>query len=487
MSGARVAEAEAHLKHGNALQRDNRPAEALESYDRALAIEPASPAALLNRAYALRDLKRPQEALASCERALALQPAFPAALKARGDALLDLAQPAAALASLQRALALEPRYPTALTSRALALIELDRPAEALASCDQALTLDPALVRALKVRGDSLFALKRGHEAVESYERALALNPRYAAARLNAGLCRLSVGDFGRGWKDYEARLELPEAARVKRGFNLPRWTGAEPIAGKTLLLHADQGLGDTIHFCRYADLLAKRGAIVALAVQPQLKSLLATLASTPAIVSEGESGAADLSCPLLSAPLACGTRADTIPADVPYLASDPRRLAHWQSRLGPRTAPRIGLVWSGNPQNPRNRKRAIPLAQAAALVDPRAQFVSLQKEASDAERSLLAGLNVAHFGEELRDFGDTAALVDCTDLVVTVDTAVAHLAGAMGKRTWILLPYVPDWRWLWDRDDSPWYPSVRLFRQPAAGDWESVLRDVGAQLRRDIG
>jgi hypothetical protein len=300
---------------------------------------------------------------------------------------------------------------------------------------------------------------------------------------------LRLGDFATGWREYEWRWEEKPWKGAKPRFARPEWLGAEPLAGKTLLLYNEQGLGDTLQFCRYAKRAAESGANVVLVVQPQLRSLLAGLEGTTRVLERrSELPAFDCHCPLPSAPLAFKTGLDTIPADIPYIRSDPALVGAWRERLGAKTRPRVGVAWSGNPGHLNDRNRSVALAQMLPLASEEGEWVSLQKDTRAADARVLASRSdIRHFGEALGDFADTAALVEHMDVVVTVDTSVAHLAGAMGKPTWILLPFNPDWRWLLDREDSPWYPTARLFRQPAIGDWASVIARVRDELARLFG
>ena len=264
--------------------------------------------------------------------------------------------------------------------------------------------------------------------------------------------------------------------------------GEPAIAGKTILLHAEQGLGDTIQFSRYAKFVAAQGARVVLEVQAPLRPLLAQVDGVSQLLVRGEAlPAFDYHCPLLSLPLAFQTRIDNIPAEVPYLHSDPDRVRKWEVRLGPRMLPRVGLTWSGRAAHANDSNRSIALGDFAGLVCLHAQFVSLQKDLRAGDAQIIERRGIKHFGDELDDFADTAALIELMDIIITVDTSVAHLAAAMGKIVWILLPFNPDWRWLLDRDDSPWYPTARLFRQPTLGAWGSVIERVSAELNEYLG
>ncbi|MDK9702203.1 MAG: tetratricopeptide repeat protein [Sulfuritalea sp.] len=472
---------EAHNNRGNALLELERPQEALTAYDRALALKPDYPEAHLNRGSALKKLGRPEEALAACDRALTLTPDYAGAHLNRGNALKKLGRPEEALAACERALTLKPEYPDAHFNRGNALLQLKRPEEAITAYGRALTLKSDYPEAYSNFGNALLELKRPEEALAAYGRALALKPDYPEARGNESLCRLLMGDFARGWHAYEWRWESSgELSGEKRNFPQPLWLGKESLAGTTILLHAEQGFGDSLQFCRYAGMVAALGARVILEVQPALKNLLARLEGPAQVLAKGEQlPAFDFQTPLLSLPLAFGTRLESIPARTPYLRADPARLAVWRERLGEDRRPRIGIAWSGRPTHGNDRNRSIPLSRFCALIDDDARFVCLQKEMSEADAALLVRRgDILDARRHLKDFAETAALVELMDLVVTVDTSVAHLAGALGKPTFLLLPFAPDWRWLLGRDDSPWYPSLRLFRQTRYNDWDDVFERV---------
>jgi tetratricopeptide (TPR) repeat protein len=481
--------ADAYYNRGVALSELDRPAEALQSYERAIALKPDSAEAYNNRGIVLGSLQRHADAAESYERAIALKPDYAVAYNNRGVALGYLQHHAEALASYERAIALKPDYVEAYNNRGNALIDLERPAEALASLERALALKPDHADAHYNRGNALRDLHRHVEAAASYERALALRPDYASAHWNLADCRLLLGDFARGWEEYEWRWKLAQREKGTRDFAQPLWLGAQPVEGRTILLHSELGLGDTLLFCRYTREVAALGARVVLEVQPPLLSLLADLEGVAEILPRGAPlPAFDCHCPLLSLPLAFKTDLSNIPAAVPYIRSDPARIAAWRERLGPKRKPRLGLVWSGSAAL-RNDKRSMALAEMLPLLSDRAEWVGLQKEVRETDASLLASRpDLRNVGGELMDFADTAALVELMDVVVTVDTSVANLAGAMGKPVWILLPFNPhDWRWMLDREDSPWYPTARLFRQPAPGDWASVIRRVSEELARRFG
>ena len=475
---------EALSNRANTLRTLKRFEEALAGYDRALAARPRDPEVPFNRGNALHEMRRFEEALASYDRALTMRPHYAEALSNRGNTLQSLRRFEEALASYDRALAARPDYAQALSNRGSVLRDLKRYDEALASYDRAIAIDPDHAEALINRGNILTEMKQFEEALASYARALAVERHSAEAHFNEAICRILIGDLERGFEKYEWRWESRQGKKDKRSFAQPLWLGADDVADKTVLLHAEQGLGDTIQFCRYAPLVAARGARVILEVQDPLRTLMTSLIGPEKIIAKGEPlPAFDMHCPLLSLPLAFRTRLETIPAVTPYLHASPQSIVDWQARLGPARRPAIGLSWSGQTTHPNNPNRAIRLDALSPLLDFDATFVNLQKHVPAGDAALLKERgDILQFGDALRDFSDTAALVANLDLVISVDTSVAHLAGAMGKPVWILLAYAPDWRWLLDRDDSPWYPTARLFRQDASRKWDAVIPRIRAAL-----
>ncbi|MCE9660510.1 MAG: tetratricopeptide repeat protein [Burkholderiales bacterium] len=467
-----------------------RPAEALAGYEQVVQLAPELTAAWIQKGRILRDAKRLDEALASFERALAAEPGNLDLVNDLGLVLRDLKRPLEALAAFDRALQAKPDFAEALSNRGLVLHELDRLDESLAAYDRSLQLRPDLADTHANRGNALQELGRHEEALAAYQRALEIKPGYEAVYLNESLSRLVLGDLPGGWPKYEWRWQNNSEAPPARQFSEPIWLGKEPLAGKTVMLYAEQGLGDTIQFCRYAKVLSEQGAKVLLRVQPPLVPLLQGLAGVERLLVPGETPPRfDFHCPLLSLPLAFGTSLQSIPGGGAYLhvsgSNFAGRLAAWQARLGPKDRPRIGLVWSGNAHHKNDRNRSIPLRTFARIVSPEARFVSLQNAAREADAAVLAQRgDIAWFGAELVDFAETAALVAQLDLVISVDTSVAHLAAAMGKPVWLLLPVNPDWRWLLEREDSPWYRSMRLFRQTRRGDWSDVVARIEQEIAR---
>ncbi|MGE0745703.1 MAG: tetratricopeptide repeat protein [Rhodospirillales bacterium] len=479
----RPADAAAHNDRAVALKRLGRIAEALAGYDRAIALQPDMAEAHYNRGIALLDLARDGEALAAFDRALALRDGNPDAHRGRGNALLRLGRPDDALDAFDRALALQPLHPDGLTGRGNALAALGRPDAALASYDAALAARPGLAEALANRGNVLIDLGRLDEAAASYRQAQAARPGHADAYWNEGVCRLMAGDFAGGWPLHEWRWKTALLAGDFRAFAQPLWRGDADLAGRTILLHAEQGLGDTLQFCRYVPLVARAGARVVLEVQAALAPLLAGLDGVAAIVRRGDAlPDFDLHCPLLSLPLAFGTDAATVPAAVPYLAPPVERAAAWAGRLDGAPRPRIGIAWSGDPRHKNDRFRSTRAARFAPLLDAAGTVVSLQKSVPPIDEPFLAAHPaMRRFEAGLGDFADTAALVAQLDAVVAVDTSVVHLAGAMGKPVAVILPAIGlDWRWLRDRDDSTWYPTARLIRLDGPDGWDDAMRRAAA-------
>jgi tetratricopeptide (TPR) repeat protein len=373
------------------------------------------------------------------------------------------------------------------------LVRLFRPAEALHDFFNAVVRRPDYADAYINAGNAEKGLGRYEEALHNFERALTIRPDDPTATWSKAVLKLALGEFREGWPLYEARFRLEHAAPLQRNFGVPRWPGAEPLEGRTLLVHSEQGLGDTLQFCRYIGLLEARGAEVVFEVQPQLKKLLQSLETRAAIIGRGEPlPPFDLHTPLLSLPLAFRTDLDSIPGGVPYLRVDPAAVRAWKERLAALPGLRIGLNWHGNPEAEKQsalQARSFPLSAASALARlPGVSLVSLQKGPGAEQRGQVDfGAAVAqltdpeHLGPD-EIAGETAAIMMGLDLVITADTALAHLAGALGVPVWVVLQAVPDWRWLAERDDSPWYPSMRLFRQRTPGDWREVLDRVAAEL-----
>ncbi|VWB35127.1 TPR domain-containing protein [Burkholderia lata] len=512
----RPGSADALFLRGVAYLDLHDPEYALADFNAAIAASPTFVDAIFNSSIALEQLGRHDEALMRCDRALAIDPRHARSLANRGNAASHLGRFADAVDSYARALDVEPGSTGVLCNYASALMRVARHDDAHDMCDRALAIDPHyapasftrarvrlethryddalddLARVIAAtprdklahfhRGSALRALRRHEDALHAYAEAIDIDPDYAHAHcMRAFLC-LSIGDFEAGWAEYEWRWRDSQLDGSRRDFAQPRWTHGMPLDGQTILLYPEQGLGDTLQFCRYVPVVKALGARVVVEAPVELKALFATLDGVDVLVARGDPlPPFDLHCPLLSLPLEFRTNLSSIPAGGPYLRADPARVEHWRARLGATDRPRIGLVWSGNPAHLNDRNRSITLADLVPLLDDRFEWISLQKVIRDEDRPVLDASPIRFVGDELTDFAETAALTEAMDAVISVDTSVAHLAGALGRPLAVMLPHTPDFRWLLDRDDSPWYPGARLFRQPEGGQWAPVverLRDA---------
>jgi tetratricopeptide (TPR) repeat protein len=467
---------------GTAFHDQGKLDAAVACYARALTIAPDSVETLANCAGALHDRGEPDRAASQYERALALRPDNLESLNGLGIVLREQNRMEAAIAHFERAVALAPDRAETHNNLAIALEHLGRLDEAVAHYEHSLRLGPNQAETYNNLGNALEHQGRLEAAMSSYERALALKPDYAEVRYNRGLLLLLRGDYERAWADYEWRWRCKDNPD-KREFHRPKWAG-EPLDGKTILLHAEQGFGDVIQFLRYVPAVAERGANVLLAVPRPVIRLADNLPGVSAAFSQGDPVPdSDLHCPLLSLPSAFGTTVETIPNTVPYLTPPADASAVWARRLASRSGLKVGLVWSGNPANKLNTTRSIPLAMLEILWGiSGVHWFSLQvgQAANDIEGAAKAEIN--DLSPFLTDFAETAAAICHLDLVISVETAVAHLAGALGRPVWVPLAFVPAWRWLLEREDSPWYPTMRLFRQESAGDWTGVIRRLADAL-----
>jgi tetratricopeptide (TPR) repeat protein len=482
LNGDRV---EGWFSLGRLLQQQGRLDEAILSFEEARKREESHLEATNASALLHFETGRYEEAIARFDRSLEIAPSQAGALHFKALCLLRLKRFAEALPICEDARGLAPDNAEISANLGLILQKLDRNERALVHLERALVLKPDFPNALNHRGTSLQVLHRFDEALASLDRAVAIDPGFADAHWNAALLRLLLGDFAKGWAGREWGRKCRAVGLAERNFEKPLWLGDAPLAGKSILLHSDEGLGDTIQFCRYATLVAEQGARVILEVQDPLQPLLSGVAGVAQCLPT--TGVAlpdfDLHCPLSSLPLAFATRLETIPSATSYVAAPHARVAAWEARLGAHDKLRVGLVWSGNPAHGNDRNRSMPFRALLDILDCDAHFVSLQKDPrrADAE-GLRARPEIVDHTAHLVDFVETAALISCLDLVITVDTSVAHLSAALGCPTFILLPYTPDYRWLLDRDDSPWYPCARLFRQDERRDYGPVLKRVRQEL-----
>jgi tetratricopeptide (TPR) repeat protein len=472
---------------GLILSEAGRHEHALAFFGRALRARPDFFEALLDLANLLRLLERRKEALVAFSEALALYPGNPELLNNRGVVLIDLGEPAAALADFDAALAARPDFPEAHFNRGTVLMRLAGPEAALAAFDRAIALKPVYPDAHVGRGVALKELRRMEEALVSFDQAIAQNPDSAHAHNNKGALQLLQGDFEHGLVGYEYRWIIGETHKFKLEFPIPEWRGAMR-PGEKLIVFDEQGIGDTIQFCRYLPALAEAGLDITFFCRSHALRLMRSLPKTIRCLDTfGPEEQFDSEIALSSLPFALGTRLSTIPAPVPYLSAEPDLVALWAERLaqmGSMVDFKIGLCWAGNPNVKADPDRSIPLAAFLPLMAlPGVRVISIQKHHGlDEIAALPKHVRLETLGEDFDGGGDafidSAAVMQSLDLVVSCDTSVAHLAGALARPTFLLLKEVPDWRWLLDRPDSPWYPTMRLFRQRKRGCWESVVADV---------
>ncbi len=476
--------AEAHYNLGVAQLGLRRYSEALSGFDAAIALRPDYAQAYNNRGLALQGLQQPEAALASFRQAISNRAHYAEAHYNLGTLFLELKQFEAALDCFDAALALRANYAKASCNRGIALKNLRRLEDALACYDQALALAPDAAELHCNRGTALRDLLRLDEAQASYLHAISLAPEYAEAYWNLALLYLLRGDYQTGWRMYEWRWRaLP--GQPPRHFAQDLWLGDAEVAGRTVLIYPEQGLGDFMQFCRYAPLLAAKGAKVIIETPPALLTLLGSLAGDFSLVAQGEAlPDFDLRIPLLSLPLAFATTLEDIPAGAPYLFADAAKREAWRQRLGIKTRPRVGLVWSGTPEHLNDHNRSLPCKLFQPLLGLPLEFHSLQKNLRAEDAEALAGFKQIYcHSDALADFADTAALIAELDLVISVDTSVAHLAGALAKPVYVLLPFRPDFRWGLLRPHSAWYPTATLFRQSAIGDWSGVIAALVETLK----
>ena len=456
---------------------------ALALIQKALEIKPDYVEAYYNCGNVLKDLRQYEAAVASYKKAVALRSNYAEAYANCGVALKAIHRFEDALACYEKAISINPNYLEAHYNRGNVLKDLHRFEAAIASYDKVIALRPDFASAYVNRGNALKELAHFDAALLCYDKALAIHPGHVDACWNKSLTLLLGGNFEEGWPLYEWRWKSANFTSLVRTFMQPLWRGKESVEGKTVLVHSEQGLGDTLQFCRYVKLLSDLGARVILEVYQPLATLLQNIEGLSDLIVKGSDlPPFDYHCPLLGLPLAFKTDLNSIPCSPKYIPSDLDKMEKWRKSVVPKKT-LIGLVWSGNQVHKNDRNRSIPLANFLQMLPGGFQYVSLQKDVRDCDKRVLeSNPQIIHFGNQLRDFSDTAALCELMDVVISVDTSVAHISGAVGTRTWILLPFVPDWRWLLDRSDSPWYPSVKLYRQSAIGDWGGVFSRITSDL-----
>jgi hypothetical protein len=511
-----------HFNLGNSLKQVAQLPQAIESYEKAIELEPSFAQAYNNKGVVLKELGQLQMAAISFGKAYEIRPDYAEAFNNHGNTLKELGQHEDALHSFEAAIKTRPDLAEAYNNKGFVLQELERFEQALACYDKAIQIKPDFAQAHGNRGNSLKKLSRFEEALVCYERAISLKPDYAEAFYNMGvvntellrlleaatcydkaisidessvivyrnraMVNLMQGQFDGGWQDYEWRWKQSDVLPKLRHFDKPLWLGKESLQNKTILIYAEQGLGDTIQFCRYAKSLAQLGCKVILEVPPSLMKLLQGLQGVFKLVSSESTTVEsalphfDFHCPIMSLPLAFKTDLASIPSPMPYLKGLEEKKVQWRGKLGAKSKKRIGLVWSGSTGHGNDKSRSMSLRQMLEGLPAQFEYVSLQKEVREVDEPYLKQSGLKHFGAELEDFVDTAALCELMDLVICVDTSVAHLSAALGCKTFIVLPYVPDWRWLVGRSDCPWYETVKLFRQSSSRSWDSVLENVAKEL-----
>jgi tetratricopeptide (TPR) repeat protein len=478
------ADSEAYYNLGRTFQKLERIDDAIESFQKALQYNPYLVDAYLNLGNIFQEKKELDEAITCYKEAIQKNPNFPGAYYNLGVALQEKEQLDESVSAYQKALDLNPRYADAYHDMGYVLQLKGQLDKAVECYQKALTIKPDLFDAYNNLGRVYQEQGRMDEAIASYQKAIRMNPDFAEAHSNLSMALLLMGKLRQGWTEYEWRWKLEDHSRYD--FPQPLWKGSD-VSGRTLFLYAEQGFGDTIQFIRYASMAAENGARVIVECQKELKSLVERVNGVEKVITrEDPIPGFDFHCPLLSLPMIFDTGLESIPSRIPYLTVDEAFIEKWHKRICTcNRGFKAGLVWSGNPKHKANRIRSCDLATFAPFADLQdVTFYSLQKgEAAKQAKNPPDGLDLVDVMDEVGDFADTAGLIMNLDLIISVDTSVAHLAGALGKPAWILLAFSPDWRWMLDRQDNPWYPTMRLFRQPSPGDWKSVISGVLSQLR----
>lgn len=468
-----------------------RRSEAEVIYRRILAGHPNHPDALHNLGVLALDARDYAAALGLIGRAVELRPEEANFHCNFGIALRAVGRIEEAVGAYRRAVSLNANDPSIWLNLGNALSQIDQFPQAIEAYRSAIQLNPEYCDAPLNLGNTFHQMGEFDQALASYRRAIALKPDLAAAHYGLATILLLRGDFAAGWLEHESRWNIPGWGLQRPNFPVPMWDGSD-LKGRRILIYAEQGLGDAIMFVRYAALVAARGAAkVIVACPPPLKRLFAALPSVDAVITDGDPMPQfDVHCPLMTLPLVFNTTLETIPAPARYLNADPALAWQWKERIETEAVSgrKVGLVWAGRPQYLRDRARSMALSVLEPLAGiPDVHYFSLQKgQAAEQSASPPSGMKWTDWTSRLNDFADTAALVENLDLVIAVDTSVAHLAAAMGKPAWLLLPFVPDWRWLLSRPDSSWYPTVQLFRQSKAGDWTTVIHQVADSLAHQL-
>ena len=464
--------------------------QAEDIYRRILREQPNNSAVSFSLAFVLQEKGNLEEAVSHYRKALMLNPRFVDAYYNLGRIFQQKGHLAEAMHCYEEAIQLNPSHAFAYNNLGSILQQKGRSDEAITLYEKAIQLNPGIVSAYNNMGLALQEKGRFDAAMKCYEKALLFQPDHPELHFNISGLLLLLGDYKKGWQEYEWRKKMHGYS--VRTFSQPLWDGSE-IEGRTILLYSEkgyEGFGDVIQFIRYAPLIRERGAKIILECRNEIKTLLENVRGVEQVVTQnGQAPVFDLHCPILSLPFVLETTLENIPAEVPYITVDPSLVRQWKDRIRDDTSRfNIGLVWSGDLRHPRVQYRScspevfFPLSQLEGVA-----LFSLQKgDAGAMAKNLPEGMKITDYTEAISDFADVAACMENLDLVISVDTAAAHLAGSLGKPVWTILPFVPEWRWLLDREDSPWYPTMRIFRQPSPGDWKSVIGRIGDELKRII-
>lgn len=478
--------AEAHFNRGVVLKELNRYQEAVNSYTSAFSLKSDYVDAYNNCGNAYITLKRFEEALTCFQKAIEIDPKYAYAYNGVGNVLMELKRFDEALVSYEKAITLNSATPFPHNGMGHVLQELKRFDDAILGYEKVMSLVPNSAGAYTNKGLAMQGLRNFDEALQNYNKAIELNPEMADPHWNKALLKILRGEYEEGWQLYEYRRYKQDLKDSYPIYEQPLWLGQNLVSTQVIYIYPEQGLGDFIQFCRYITLVEKLGAKVVLKVPNPLYALIKTMKLSAKIVRNGEEvDEFDFHCPIMSLPLAFKTTVETIPSNIPYFFSDQLKKSYWERKFTyAAKSLKVGLVWSGSKDHKKDHDRSLRLEQLKPLFDLPVAFYSLQKEVREEDQATLSQLSqIQQYSQELNDFSDTAAMVDNLDLIITVDTSVAHLAGAMAKNVWIMISYLPDYRWMLDRDDSPWYPTAKLFRQPAVGDWESVIGNVKVALQ----
>lgn len=477
--------AKAYYNRGVILKEQKKYSEAFASYQQAIALNSNYVDAYNNCGNVLIDLQKFEEAIVCFQKAIEINPNYAYAYNGLGNVLMELKRFDEALLNYEKAIALNSDSPDPHNGKSNALQELKRFDDAVSGYEKAISLNPDAADTYANRGLAMQGMKNFDEALQNFDKAIELNPELADPYWNKALLKILKGEYEEGWQLYEYRRYKQDLKGSYPIYEQPLWLGQESVAGKILYIYPEQGFGDFIQFCRYVPLVENLGAKVILKVPNALYAMIKTMGLNARIVRNDEKvDEFDFHCPIMSLPLAFKTTVETIPNKIPYFFSDQFKKNYWERKLAyASNSLKVGLVWSGSKDHKKDHDRSLRLAQLEPILDLPVTFYSLQKEVREQDKITLSKLSqIQQYHEELNDFSDTAAMVDCLDLVISVDTSVAHLAGAMGKHVWILISYLPDYRWMLDREDTPWYQTARLFRQANVGDWNSAILNVRKAL-----